>query len=177
MCIRDSVKDANRSLTRIVEEGAATLAAGPAQRPQRPRPLRVAIRLVNGRKPINSAYTGKVFGGPTIGPDSPPTWTADVAAKYPNGVRFTGEGFPDVTPCSLADVKVLGLIGNRAVDAGLANEALAKELRLGSVPQTPESYLWHHVEDGTTMMLVAEDLHSAVRHIGGGAVITGGSGR
>ncbi|MBK6441621.1 MAG: HNH endonuclease [Actinomycetales bacterium] len=27
------------------------------------------------------------------------------------------------------------------------------------------------------MMLVPEDLHSAVRHTGGGAVITGGSGR
>ena len=63
------------------------------------------------------------------------------------------------------------------MDAGLANEALAKELRLDPVPQTPESYVWHHVEEGTTMMLVPEDLHSAVRHTGGGAVITGGSGR
>lgn len=79
------VKAANRSLTRIVEEGAATVAAGPAQRPQGPQG-----RDRYGRdpprqrpKPINSAYSGKVFGDPTIGPDSPPTWTADLAAKSP----------------------------------------------------------------------------------------------
>lgn len=69
--------------------------------------------------------------------------------QVPNGVRFTGEGFPDSTPYSLADVKVLGLTGNGRWTQGLANEALAKELRLDSVPQTPESYVWHHVEDGT----------------------------
>jgi len=48
-------------------------------------------------KPINSAYSGKVFGDPTIGPDSPPHVDRRSRRQVPNGVRFTGEGFPDST--------------------------------------------------------------------------------
>jgi A nuclease of the HNH/ENDO VII superfamily with conserved WHH len=32
-------------------------------------------------------------------------------------------------------------------------------------------YVWHHVEDGETLMLIPKDLHNAVRHTGGSAVI------
>ncbi|MBN1126825.1 MAG: HNH endonuclease [Sedimentisphaerales bacterium] len=41
-------------------------------------------------------------------------------------------------------------------------------------PDTPKGYTWHHVEDGVTMQLVPTDLHQAVRHTGGVAVIKSG---
>ena len=33
----------------------------------------------------------------------------------------------------------------------------------------PEGYVWHHHEDGKTMMLVPEDIHVATGHDGGHA--------
>ena len=36
---------------------------------------------------------------------------------------------------------------------------------------TPKGFTWHHVEDGLTMMLIPTDLHNAVRHTGGAALI------
>ena len=35
-------------------------------------------------------------------------------------------------------------------------------------------YTWHHVEDGMHMMLVPKDLHDAVRHTGGAALLKHG---
>lgn len=144
------VKAANRSLTRIVEEGAATVAAGPAQRPQGPQG-----RDRYGRdpprqrpKPINSAYSGKVFGDPTIGPDSPPRGPP-ISPPSPQRCPVHRRGLPRLHALLVSRREGPGTDRKRAVDAGLANEALAKELRLDSVPQTPESYVWHHVEDGT----------------------------
>jgi hypothetical protein len=39
---------------------------------------------------------------------------------------------------------------------------------------TPEGYVWHHVEDGKTMQLVPQGIHSKARHTGGTAVIRNG---
>jgi filamentous hemagglutinin len=50
----------------------------------------------------------------------------------------------------------------------MANEA-------AGLIETPEGYVWHHVEDTTTMQLVPQDIHQAVRHTGGAAIITGGN--
>ena len=41
-------------------------------------------------------------------------------------------------------------------------------------PCTPEGYVWHHVEDTTTMQLVPQNIHNAARHTGGAAVIRDG---
>ena len=38
-------------------------------------------------------------------------------------------------------------------------------------PKTPKGYAWHHVEDGHTLQLVPSDIHAAVRHTGGVAVL------
>lgn len=115
-----------------------------------------------------------MFGGPTAGPGSPATWTADLAAKYPNGVRFSREGFPNFRPYAIAHVKVTGLTGVYSIDAKLANEELARKLGLPAVPKTPDGFVWHHVEDGESLLLLPQDLHNAVKHTGGAAVITGG---
>jgi filamentous hemagglutinin len=51
-----------------------------------------------------------------------------------------------------------------AIDERIAN-------KLAGVPRTPTGYVWHHVEDGETLILIPKDLHNAVRHTGGAAVI------
>jgi hypothetical protein len=39
--------------------------------------------------------------------------------------------------------------------------------------ETPDGYVWHHVEDGRTMQLIPASIHAA-RHTGGAAVIKNG---
>jgi filamentous hemagglutinin len=50
------------------------------------------------------------------------------------------------------------------VDETLANEAIG-------ITETPGDWVWHHVEDGTTMELIPNDVHRAVRHTGGASII------
>ena len=49
----------------------------------------------------------------------------------------------------------------------MANQAVG-------LSSTPDGYVWHHVEDGKTMQLVPQDIHSQVGHTGGAAVIRNG---
>lgn len=114
-----------------------------------------AIQLVNGRKPINSKYAGEIFH-----------LDGDLAKKYPEGVSFTKEGFPDFSPYKKAEFTSDNLTGDVRIDNKIANKKLGFD-------ETPEGYTWHHVEDGKTMYLVPSDLHDKVRHTGGAAVSRG----
>lgn len=105
--------------------------------------ITVKISKINGRFPINSKYAGKT---------------------HPSGVKFTEEGFPDFGPYSKAHVELDGLTGNYAKDAAMANKHFG-------LNQTPDGYVWHHVEDGRTLQLVPQEIHNAVRHTGGAAII------
>ena len=118
------------------------------------------VTLVNGRIPINSQYAGGVYPVENL-----PT---DLQARYPNSVSFTPQGFPDFSPYSVAEVKVPNLTGNYPTDSALANEA-------AGLSETPQGFVWHHVEDGETLQLIPEDIHDAVRHTGGSAIIKGGN--
>jgi len=104
------------------------------------------IPTIGGRIPINSKYTGDV---------------------HPAGVEFTPQGFPNFGPHSVAEVKIEGLTGNLAKDSAMANAA-------AGLDSTPNGYVWHHVEDGKTMQLVPREIHNAVGHTGGAAVIRNG---
>ena len=88
----------------------------------------------------------------------------DLARKYGSSVSFSKHGFPDFSSYSKSTVKVRGLTGNYAKDAALANMS-------AGLNATPRGYTWHHVEDGITMMLIPSDLHRAVRHTGGAALL------
>jgi RHS repeat-associated protein len=101
------------------------------------------IRTINGRRPINSKYAGKT---------------------HPSGVKFTDQGFPDFSPYAKAKAKLEGLTGDYRTDSDMANAAVGLEA-------TPAGMVWHHVEDGMTMLLVPQAKHQAVRHTGGAAVI------
>lgn len=72
--------------------------------------------------------------------DTPSTWTADLAAKYPNGVRFTTEGFPDFKAYAQVSVEVKGLTGLYGTDERPTNEELTKIANLPAMPQIPTGF-------------------------------------
>ncbi len=116
-------------------------------------------RLPSGRYPQNFSYAGKVYDGPG--------WTPKLAAKYPKGVRFTADGFPDFAPYAVATVTFdPNFLGDHRKDFAEAN-------RKADLEETPDLYTWHHHQDGRTMQLVPFDLHKAVRHAGGVSIMKG----
>ncbi len=110
----------------------------------------------DGVRIINKKYAGKVFD-----------LSGDLAKKYPDGVKFTKNGFPDFSPYNIKRVEVDDLVGDTYYDFIKANKA-------AGFSSTPLGYTWHHVEDGRTLLLVPSDLHSAVRHTGGASLIRKG---
>ena len=106
------------------------------------------------------------------------------AQKYPEGVEFTdgpeGLKYPRFESYAKATAKFdlptvkdatnhTGLSGNYYWDSKLAN------LQCG-FNETPEGYVWHHVEDMQTMILIPKDLHNValggMSHKGGASLIT-----
>lgn len=124
-----------------------------------PCPNAKGVSKINGRVPINSKYAGQPYPSIKLSPQS--------QAKYPDGVKFNAQGFPDFSQYAKAEVKLDDLTGDYRTDEALANEAV-------NLSKTPENYTWHHVEDGVNMQLVPTNLHQGVRHTGGSALITGG---
>jgi len=115
----------------------------------------IDIVLMNGRKPINWRFAGKTY-----------RLDGELAKKYPGGVTFKRSGYPDFSPYSrlrVTDTRgaLTGIIGR---DSAFANAA-------SGLKKTPAGFTWHHVEDGRTLLLVPSDLHKAVRHTGGAALI------
>lgn len=114
-------------------------------------------RLPSGRLPANWYYAGRVYDGEH--------WTPDLAARYPDGVRFTNDGFPDFSPYATHTVTFDPQYqGNTTTDFSNAN-------RLAVLPRTPDDYTWHHHQDTRTMQLVPTEIHDAVRHAGGRAIL------
>lgn len=87
--------------------------------------------------------------------------------KQGRQVTYNAHGYPDFSPFSEAEVKVVGLKGSIPPDDGLANKAVG-------LKTTPDGYTWHHVEDGQTMQLVPTDLHATFPHSGGASAIRNG---
>jgi len=141
--VKTVVKDVAKSFTEDVAKGELNI-------------VKDEIPIINGRNPINSKYAGETYPVNRLSPD--------LQAKYPNSVEFNSQGFPDFSPYAKAEIEVPGLTGIRSTDEALANKAVG-------LSETPEGYTWHHVENGTTMQLVPSDIHGAVRHTGGAAII------
>ena len=100
------------------------------------------------------------------------------AIKYPGGVEYTN-GFPRFEKWAKASAKFVkptlnagknhtGLSGNYYWDSKLANAQCGFKT-------TPKGYVWHHVEDMQTLILVPQDLHSTafggMFHKGGASLI------
>jgi A nuclease of the HNH/ENDO VII superfamily with conserved WHH len=116
-------------------------------------------RLPSGRYPANFAYAGQRYDGPG--------WTPRLADKYPEGVRFTADGFPDFSPYAIATVTFdPNFLGNYTSDFTEATRKAGLETML-------DGYTWHHHQDARTMQLVPIELHDAVRHAGGVSIMKG----
>lgn len=105
---------------------------------------------------------------------------SEQALKYPEGVVFTqaadGSLYPRFEKWAKATARFdppsldtahnhTGLSGNYYWDAKLANAQCG-------FSKTPAGYVWHHVEDMQTMILIPQDLHSVAM---GGMAHTGGA--
>jgi hypothetical protein len=84
-------------------------------------------------------------------------------SKYPNGVKFDADGYPDFSPYSKVEVDI-DMSGNRYWDEIAANEAAGFDI-------TPDGFTWHHHQNRRTMQLVPSDLHRAIAHTGGVSII------
>ncbi|EMU55327.1 MULTISPECIES: HNH endonuclease [Clostridium] len=111
---------------------------------------------LDGVRIINKKYAGKTY-----------ELSGDLAKKYPDGVKFSEEDFPNFEPYSIKKVTVNNLEGDAYYDFIKANEA-------AGFSSTPKGYTWHHVEDGRTLILVPSDLHGEIRHTGGASLIRKG---
>lgn len=109
------------------------------------------FKEINGRKIINSDFAGK-------------------AVETKGGhVFFDYDGFPDFTPYAEKIVRVEGLTGKMPKDANLAMDLLSMQ------DYNKKDFVWHHHQDGKTMMLIPRSVHSVaqggVGHSGGAAII------
>lgn len=130
----------------------------PTRRDSRGREIPDEVqRLPSGRLPANWHYAGRVYDGEH--------WTPDLAERYPDGVQFTNDGFPDFSPYATRTVTFDPQYqGNTTTDFTDAN-------RLATLARTPDDYTWHHHQDTRTMQLVPTEIHDAVRHAGGRAIL------
>lgn len=126
---------------------------------------------INGRRPINYRWADKTYGGPEWRETGARRWSDDLQAKYPDGVPFTTDGFPDFRRYMRGDITSSKLTGDYNLDSKIANAAYRSEAFPNGLPKVPRGWVWHHVEDAQTMQLVPEDIHYAVRHTGGVAVM------
>ncbi|MGG0417404.1 HNH endonuclease [Priestia aryabhattai] len=116
--------------------------------------------------------------GGSISIENNGTWTytnkSGTSVSYPNG-------YPDFTPFMHPNVKPVKIEvhspKNNPKDFENANKAarLTKDTDppIIDIRRPPDSYTWHHHEDGKTMMLVDEDIHREFRHIGGQSKVNG----
>jgi A nuclease of the HNH/ENDO VII superfamily with conserved WHH len=151
-------KDAERTATKALrrEVGVRRALAQESVDTARVGAEAAEVEPVAGRLPRNHEFAGKEFPRERL------------PAKYRDkGLRFKSTGYPDFEPyaATLPNGKKtvrIELTGSMDADEALANKAAGLEER-------PEGFIWHHVEDEGTMMLVPASLHEAVPHTGGRA--------
>lgn len=121
-------------------------------------------RLPSGKLPSNWRYAGKIYDGPR--------WTEALKKKYPDGVRFTADAYPDFSPYALKTTKIdPHFDGNHSSDFSKADKAAG----INEAYRQDNALTWHHHQDGTTLQLVPRDIHNAVKHAGGVALAKGRS--
>jgi len=135
---------------------------GPRIAPLGRRPTPINGRQFAGRRVDFSRADLGARPGTTV-PKLDAAKRAELARRFPNGVRFTRAGYPVFTPYAIERVRVPGLTGVYRPDADAANA------RAG-LRSTPKGYTWHHAEDGRTMELVPTALNR-IPHTGGAAAI------
>jgi hypothetical protein len=117
------------------------------------------LPLINGEKPINGLYAGQTyFDG----------LTPELKIKYPEGVKFSENGFPEFSKYT----KELPNGGKSVkIEPTLSHEAdVRSSNKLAGFRETPDNYTWHHHQDYGVMELIPTDIHNAVKHTGGATI-------
>lgn len=144
---------------------AESVPSPPTRTDSRGRPIPDTVqRLPSGKLPQNWRYAGKLYDGPR--------WTEALKKKYPAGVRFTPDAYPDFSPYALKTTKIDPYFdGNHSSDFSKADKAAG----IDEAYRQDNALTWHHHQDGTTLQLVPRDIHNAVKHAGGVALAKGRS--
>jgi hypothetical protein len=122
------------------------------------------VDKIGGRYPRNAEWAGKVYLPDDL-PDNIKVTYPDIKVKYPNGVKYDAQGFPDFSPYAIKTVKLEKFTpGNYRADY---KQAAAEVRKTDPNFIKPDGYTWHHHQDGTKMELIPEDLHDAFKHTGG----------
>ena len=154
-----AAKDAERSATRARRgaAGARKIAAQESLDTAHVGAEAAEVEPVAGRLPRNHEFAGGEFPREQMPP------------KYrEKGVRFKSTGYPDFEPYAMTLPN-----GKKAVRielTGSIRKDIAAAKQAAGLERNPKGYVWHHVEDEGTMMLVPEDLHDTVAHSGGRAM-------
>lgn len=106
------------------------------------------VKPIGGRLPRGHSYAGGQMPLPR-----------PLHAKFGTHLRFTEDGFPDFSRF-VKHKATIKMQGNRHLDFKSANAAA------GIDPPNSKLWIWHHHQDGKTMLLVPADLHRAVGHNG-----------
>ncbi|GAB4212059.1 MAG: hypothetical protein OHK0022_47400 [Roseiflexaceae bacterium] len=100
-----------------------------------------------------------------------------LSEKYPEGITFTLNGYPDFTPHAVAKVKIQpgfnqydNKRANDELIAQIGKEEYDNKFNNKDLTKAPSGYVWHHHQDLQTMQLVPKDLHDEIRHSGGRAI-------
>lgn len=114
----------------------------------------VGVKTINGRMPINAQYAGKVYPASKL-----PT---ELRGKYPNGISYTAQGFPDFKRYAVRDVRI------EPSKSRTTDEVRADKLAGYSASNPrPSNYTWHHHQESGRMQLIPRDIHDYVKHTGG----------
>jgi len=129
-----------------------------------------ATTYVKNNSDVN--VTNKAFAGRSYDLSTNPPYSNLLRDIY-GDITFTKHGFPILDEFAIARINIIGnfQVGEKALsNIDIEN---ANKLFFGR-PQGIAGYTWHHVENGTTLILVPSDLHGAVKHHGGAAFLRRG---
>jgi hypothetical protein len=107
-------------------------------------------------------------------PDGSTSYTKIIDGKEVS-VKYSKDGYPDFTPFvhpKYSKSYPVQYSGNRSTDNALANRAAGIPGR-----KPPKGYVWHHLEDGKSMILVNRSVHDVsyggFPHTGGFSISKG----
>ena len=132
-------------------------------------------RLQDDALKMNKDYAGK---RKYFEPGTP------LADKYPNGLYYDENGFArfeeyaykfnngEIVKVDFNFPSEVGLVNGTCLNGDYNHDSRLANAKVG-FSKTPNGYVWHHVEDMQTMILVPKDIHN--NNIGGGAHTGGAS--
>lgn len=91
--------------------------------------------------------------------------------KFPNGIPFSKEGFPDFSKVAYKKNSQPVELDLTHFDPNLGRQAdinkANKIFRAKYGHEVPKGYTWHHIENSRKLVLVPTDFHQLVDHAGG----------